>query len=111
MPKILTRNSHQTRRHFPELLSLMFILTLSACANTPESAQRIGGVQEVVPGTVTGVQPVQTPAGSAEQITIRLESGRMIAVTQAVTQSASQLFHAGDKVNVLSGNGITSVTH
>ena len=107
MLKILTRNSHQTRRHFSGLLSLMFILTLSACANTPESAQRIGGVQEVVPGTVTGVQPVQTPAGSAEQITIRLESGRMIAVTQSV----SQLFHAGDKVNVLSGNGITSVTH
>ncbi len=107
MPKILTRKSRQTRRHFPKLLSLMFILTLSACASTPESAQRIGGVQEVVPGTVTGVQPVQTSTGNAEQITIRLESGRMIAVTQ----SASQLFHAGDKVNVLSGNGITSVTH
>ena len=93
---------HRVRR----LLSAALILSLSACATT-QTAQRIGGVQEVVQGTVTGVRPVQLPDEHAEQITIRLASGRMIAVTQ----TTGETFQAGDKVNVLSGNGITSVTH
>lgn len=41
------------------------------------------------------------------EITVRLDSGRMIAVTQA----ADEEFRAGDRVRVLSGGGTTRVSH
>ena len=40
------------------------------------------------------------------EITVRLDSGRMIAVTQA----ADQEFRVGDRVRVLSGGGVTRVS-
>jgi outer membrane lipoprotein SlyB len=41
------------------------------------------------------------------EITVRLDSGRMIAVTQA----ADEEFRVGDRVRVLSGGGATRVSH
>lgn len=41
------------------------------------------------------------------EITVKLDSGRMIAVTQA----AEERFAVGDRVRVLSGGGVTRVTH
>ena len=41
------------------------------------------------------------------EITVKLDSGRMIAVTQA----ADETFNVGDRVRVLSGGGTTRVTH
>lgn len=40
------------------------------------------------------------------EITVKLDSGRMIAITQA----ADQTFRVGDRVRVLSGGGVTRVT-
>lgn len=40
------------------------------------------------------------------EITVKLDSGRMIAVTQA----ADQEFRVGDRVRILSGGGVTRVT-
>lgn len=41
------------------------------------------------------------------EITVKLDSGRMIAITQA----ADEEFRVGDRVRVLSGGGTTRVTH
>jgi outer membrane lipoprotein SlyB len=41
------------------------------------------------------------------EITVKLDSGRLIAVTQA----ADETFRAGDRVRVLSGDGTTRVSH
>lgn len=41
------------------------------------------------------------------EITVRLDSGRMLAVTQA----ADEAFRVGDRVRVLSGDGTTRVSH
>ena len=40
------------------------------------------------------------------EITVKLDSGRMIAITQATDQE----FRVGDRVRVLSGGGVTRVT-
>ena len=41
------------------------------------------------------------------EITVKLDSGRLIAVTQA----ADETFNVGDRVRVLSGGGTTRVSH
>ena len=41
------------------------------------------------------------------EITVKLDSGRMIAVTQA----ADENFRVGDRVRILTGGGATRVTH
>lgn len=41
------------------------------------------------------------------EITVKLDSGRMIAITQA----ADEQFRVGDRVRVLSGGGTTRVSH
>lgn len=41
------------------------------------------------------------------EITIKLDSGRMIAVTQ----EADEQFRVGERIRVLSGGGVTRVTH
>lgn len=41
------------------------------------------------------------------EITVKLDSGRLIAVTQA----ADEAFRVGDRVRVLSGGGVTRVSH
>lgn len=53
------------------------------------------------------------PAGNAVshqpgyEIMVRLDSGRLIAVTQ----TADENFHTGDRIRVLTGDGITRVSH
>ncbi|MEN6585384.1 MAG: glycine zipper 2TM domain-containing protein [Sulfuricella sp.] len=41
------------------------------------------------------------------EITVTLDSGRMIAVTQEADES----FHPGERVRILTGGGVTRVTH
>lgn len=41
------------------------------------------------------------------EITVRLDSGRIIAITQA----ADEVFNAGERVRVLTGGGTTRVSH
>ena len=41
------------------------------------------------------------------EITVKLDSGQIIAVTQ----EADEQFRAGEKVRVLSGSGVTRVSH
>lgn len=41
------------------------------------------------------------------EITVRLDSGRMLAITQ----TADETFQVGDRVRVLSGSGVTRVSH
>jgi outer membrane lipoprotein SlyB len=41
------------------------------------------------------------------EITVKLDGGRMIAVTQ----EADEQFRVGERVRVLSGGGVTRVTH
>jgi outer membrane lipoprotein SlyB len=41
------------------------------------------------------------------EITVRLDNGRMIAVTQ----EADEQFRVGERIRVLSGGGVTRVTH
>ncbi len=41
------------------------------------------------------------------EITVQLDNGRLIAVTQA----ADEVFKVGERVRVLSGRGVTRVTH
>ena len=43
------------------------------------------------------------------EITVKLDGGRMIAVTQAADDK--EMFKAGDRVRILSGGGVTRVTH
>lgn len=41
------------------------------------------------------------------EVTVKLDGGRIIAVTQA----ADELFRVGERVRILSGSGVTRVTH
>ncbi len=41
------------------------------------------------------------------EITVKLDGGRLIAVTQ----EADERFHSGDRVRVLTGGGVTRVSH
>ncbi|MDD5263197.1 MAG: glycine zipper 2TM domain-containing protein, partial [Methylacidiphilales bacterium] len=43
----------------------------------------------------------------ATEITVRFDDGRMIAVVQA----GDEKFEPGDKVRVLTGNGVTRISH
>ncbi len=91
--------------------TLLLPLALTGCASGPANGEA-RYVEEVVPGVVTEVLTVTpgTNAGATPptlQITIRLNSDRMIAVTETTAEP----FRTGDRVQVLSGNGITRVTH
>lgn len=68
-----------------------------------------GAILGAVLGGVAGSsleQKVSSQKG--EEITVQLDSGQIIAVTQAVDQ---QVYNVGDRVQVLSGNGVTRVSH
>lgn len=68
----------------------------------------VGAVIGAVAGGVAGSaieEGVTRKAGL--EITVKLDSGRMIAVTQ----EADEQFHPGERVRVLSGGGVTRVTH
>lgn len=66
-----------------------------------------GAVAGAVVGGVIG-QAVEKSANDRRgvEVTIKLDSGRVIAVTQ----EADELFRVGDRVRVLSGQGVTRVT-
>jgi len=70
--------------------------------------QIVGGVLGAVVGGVGGaaVEEGATRQPGIE-VTVRLDSGRMIAVTQA----ADEQFKVGERVRILSGSGVTRVTH
>ncbi len=68
----------------------------------------VGSVLGAVLGGVAG-QAIEEKTSKKDglEITIRLESGKIIAVTQ----EADEQFRAGDRVRVLSGSGATRVSH
>jgi outer membrane lipoprotein SlyB len=71
-----------------------------------------GQVATTVAGAIVGGlvgQAVENSATSKEgvEITVKLESGKLIAVTQ----EADEKFLVGDRVRILSGGGVTRVSH
>ncbi len=68
----------------------------------------VGSILGAVAGGIAG-QAIeqQTTKKAGLEITIKLESGQIIAVTQ----EADEAFHAGERVRVLSGGGTTRVSH
>ncbi len=68
----------------------------------------VGGVAGAVIGGVAGAAIEEgATRQKGYEITVRLESGRLIAVTQA----ADEEFKVGERVRILSGQGVTRVTH
>lgn len=71
------------------------------------SGSTVGAVLGAVAGGVAGsVIEESVTRKPGIEITIRLDSGQLIAVTQ----EADVAFQAGDRVRVLSGQGVTRVT-
>lgn len=75
----------------------------------------VGGGRGSVVGATVGAVLGGVGGAAAEEavtrqrgieITVKLDSGRMIAITQATDQE----FRVGDRVRVLSGGGVTRVT-
>ncbi|MDZ4253683.1 MAG: glycine zipper 2TM domain-containing protein [Sulfuritalea sp.] len=68
----------------------------------------VGSVLGAVLGGVAG-QAIEERTSKKDglEITVKLDSGQFIAVTQ----EADEQFRAGDKVRVLSGSGVTRVSH
>jgi len=68
----------------------------------------VGSVLGAVLGGVAG-QAIEEKTTKKEglEITVKLDSGQIIAVTQ----EADEQFRAGEKVRVLSGSGVTRVSH
>jgi len=72
------------------------------------SGNTAGAVFGAVVGGLAGAaveEGVTKKAGF--EITVRLDSGRMLAVVQETDEQ----FHPGDRVRVLTGNGVTRVSH
>jgi outer membrane lipoprotein SlyB len=76
----------------------------------------VGGGRGAVIGTTVGAVLGGLGGAAAEEavtrqkgveITVKLDSGRMLAITQA----ADEEFKVGDRVRVLSGGGVTRVSH
>lgn len=76
----------------------------------------VGGGRGSVVGAAVGAVLGGVGGAAAEEavtrqkgveITVKLDSGRMIAITQA----ADQEFRVGDRVRVLTGGGVTRVSH
>jgi outer membrane lipoprotein SlyB len=68
----------------------------------------VGAIVGAVAGGVAGgaIEEGVTRQKGLE-ITVRLDNGRLIAITQA----ADELFQPGERVRVLSGGGVTRVSH
>lgn len=64
-------------------------------------------VGAVAGGVLGGTIEEATTRKKGYEITVRLDSGRVIAVAQ----EADEEFKAGDRVRVLSGEGVTRVAH
>jgi outer membrane lipoprotein SlyB len=76
----------------------------------------VGGGRGSVIGTTVGAVLGGLGGAAAEEavtrqkgieITVKLDSGRMLAITQA----ADEAFQVGDRVRVLTGGGVTRVSH
>jgi outer membrane lipoprotein SlyB len=68
----------------------------------------VGSVLGAVVGGVAGSAVEEgTTRQKGIEVTVKLDGGRMIAVTQA----ADEQFKVGDRVRILSGGGVTRVTH
>jgi outer membrane lipoprotein SlyB len=68
----------------------------------------VGSVLGAVAGGVAGAAVEEgTTRQKGIEITVKLDGGRMIAVTQA----ADEQFKVGDRIRILSGGGTTRVTH
>ena len=72
------------------------------------SGSTAGAVVGAVLGGLAG-QAIEEQTSKKEglEITIKLDSGQMIAVTQ----EADEQFHPGERVRILSGDGLTRVSH
>lgn len=68
----------------------------------------VGSVLGAVAGGIAGAAAEEGLTREAGlEITVRFDDGRMIAVTQAATER----FQAGDRVRVLTGGGVTRISH
>lgn len=68
----------------------------------------VGSVLGAVVGGVAGSAVEEgTTRQKGIEVTVKLDGGRVIAVTQA----ADEQFKVGDRVRILSGGGVTRVTH
>jgi outer membrane lipoprotein SlyB len=72
--------------------------------------QIIGGVLGAVVGGVAGSAVEEgTTKQKGVEITVKLDGGRLIAVTQAA--EPNEIFRVGERVRILSGGGVTRVSH
>ena len=72
--------------------------------------QIVGGVIGAVVGGVAGAAVEEgTTRQKGVEITVKLDSGRLIAVTQAA--EPNEVFRVGERVRILSGGGVTRVSH
>lgn len=72
--------------------------------------QIIGGVLGAVVGGVGGAAVEEgTTRQMGVEITVKLDGGRMVAITQAADEK--ETFTVGERVRILSGSGVTRVTH
>lgn len=72
------------------------------------NGQIVGAVLGAVLGGLGGnALQQQVSSQKGLEITVKLDSGRIIAITQG----ADVPFYPGDRVQVLSGNGVTRVAH
>lgn len=68
----------------------------------------IGSVLGVVAGGVAGqALEEQATKKSGLEITVRLDSGQLVAITQ----EADEQFHPGERVRILAGRGTSRVSH
>ena len=72
------------------------------------SGQFVGAVAGTILGGIIGnsIEQSATEAPGIE-VTVLMDSGKYMAVVQA----ADEMFKAGDRVRVMSGRGLTRVTH
>ena len=92
--------------------------TMAGAAVGGVAGSEIGHGKGAVVGSILGAVAGGVAGAAAEEgatrqkgveITVKLDSGRMIAVTQAADEK--ETFMAGERVRILSGGGVTRVTH
>lgn len=80
------------------------------------AGSNVGGGKGAIIGTAIGAIAGGLAGAAVEEgvtrskgyeVTVKLDNGKLIAVTQA----ADETFRAGDKVRVLTGGGVTRVSH
>ena len=70
----------------------------------------VGSVLGAVAGGVAGAAVEEgTTRQKGVEITVKLDGGRTIAVTQAA--EPNEIFKVGERVRILSGGGVTRVSH